>query len=245
MAKFVVKQATVLLGHLDVSGLTNNIAFAVAPESAECTTYASPDGWKEYLPGLKGADIPFAGYQDVEVLQPVLFDSMVDDGVAYPLLVSSTRPLAAGDIAFFSRAFLTRFNETRSVGQVYGFDAQLERTAPLIRGPVLDNLSGAETGDGDGLDLGDGVASDERLFLAVFVLASDGTTPTLDLVLESDVDNTFAAPATRITVPQFDGPGSYFGSVDGPITDEWWRLTRTVGGTDTPTFDFVAVIGRA
>lgn len=244
MAKTVVKEATILLHNLDVSGLTNNVALTLAPEPVECTTYAS-EGWKEFLAGLKATEIPFEGYQDVATLEPILFDNMVDAGLAHPLLVATTRPLAAGDVAYFTEVFLTRFAERKQVGQIYGFSAQMERTSPLVRGLVSDNLDDAETGNGAALDLGVAIAETERLFYAVFALEANGTSPTLDLVLESDADAGFASPTTRATLAQLTATGSIFGSVAGPITDEFYRLARTVGGTDTPSWDFVAVIGRA
>lgn len=244
MAKTVVKEATILLHNLDVSGLTNNVGLTLAPEAVECSNYAS-EGWKEFLAGLKATEIPFEGYQDAAVLEPVLFDDMVDSGLEYPLLVATTRPIAAGDVAYFTNVFLTRFAERKQMGQVYGFSAQMERSAPLIRGLVSDNQNDATTGNGDALDLGVAIGSTERLYYAVFVTEANGTSPTLDLVLESDADAGFASATTRATLAQFTDTGSVFGYVAGPITDEFYRFVRTVGGSASPSFDFVAVIGRA
>lgn len=243
MAKTVVKDATILLGELDISSLTNNVSFELAPDAIECTAYDSA-GWKQYLPGLKGATMPLSGYQDAAVLQPVMFDGMVASGETRPVTIVQTRPVTAGDVAYFAEAFLTSFQDGRSVGAVYSFTSQLERVSPLVRGAVLENLAGAETGDGTGMELTGGVATGQTLYLAVHALASEGTSPTLDLVLESEEDDNWASPTTRITATQIADTGYYIGSVAGPITDTWFRLARTVGGTDTPKFDYIAVIGR-
>lgn len=72
-----------------------------------------------------------------------------------------------------------------------------------------------------------------------------GTTPTLDGVLESDVDATFATPTTRGTLTQVTTDAAYQGfDFDGdvaPITDTFWRWKiSAIGGTGTPSYHIIA-----
>jgi hypothetical protein len=60
--------------------------------------------------------------------------------------------------------------------------------------------------------------------------------PQATITLESDVDNTWAAPATRLSASVFAAPGSQLLTLDGdtdPVTDTWWRINVTgLTGTD-------------
>lgn len=243
MAKRVTKDATILVHNLDISGLSNNADTGVMVEALECTSYAS-EGWKEYLASMKDGEATIEGMLDVATLEPILLE-MAMSSTLYPLLVANSRPLVLGDVAIFVRALLLQFSQRKAVSQIYGYSAQFKGERPWIRGQVLYNDTLVASGDSDDLDLGSGVPSGEHLFGAVFVLAVDGTSPTLDLVLESDVDDTFGSPTTRATIPQFTDTGSYYFEVAGPITDEFYRIAATLGGTDTPSFEYVFVIGRS
>ena len=69
-----------------------------------------------------------------------------------------------------------------------------------------------------------------------------GTNPTLDVKLQSDVDG-FGSPADQITFSQAIAIGSQWGTpASGAVTDTYYRLNYTIGGTDTPTFSFIVVM---
>jgi hypothetical protein len=53
----------------------------------------------------------------------------------------------------------------------------------------------------------------------------------------------FPSPATRLTFAQKTAAGYEFKSAAGAITDDWWRVDWTIGGTATPTFSFVVAVG--
>lgn len=85
-----------------------------------------------------------------------------------------------------------------------------------------------------------------------------GTTPTLNVVLESAAAVGFSSPTTRLTfqqvVPTSGGaqvlanPGGQILYLDGdvtPVSDPYWRVKMAVAGTNTPTpvsFTVVALI---
>lgn len=245
MAKRVTKDATILLGELDISGLANNIGLDVSIEPVDVTNYAS-GGWKEFLAGLKDVEIPLEGFMDEATLGAALAD-MVDNDTLLPLGVTHTRPPAADDIAFLAEVLLTQYQRRQAIGQAFGYSAQFKTSRELIRGKVIFSAFSAfdETGGASAEIELEAIASGEVLHGAVHVLAKEGTSPTLDILVESDLTG-FASPTTRYTVPQFnDAIGSHYFTVAGPITDTFYRINATIGGSATPGFKYVVILGRA
>lgn len=87
------------------------------------------------------------------------------------------------------------------------------------------------------------LAAGEVLFAALHVMAVAGTAPTLDVLVQSDDAVGFPSPTLRGTFATVVAPGSQFLTINGPVTDDWWRGAWTVGGTDDPSFDVVLVLG--
>jgi hypothetical protein len=53
-----------------------------------------------------------------------------------------------------------------------------------------------------------------------------------------------SSPTTRVTFSQATGRTSQWATpVAGAITDDWWDISWTIGGTGGPDFTFVAVVG--
>ncbi|MEU4150833.1 hypothetical protein [Streptomyces sp. NPDC026659] len=70
-----------------------------------------------------------------------------------------------------------------------------------------------------------------------------GTTPTLDVVIESDNGSGFPSPITQLTFTQANAISGQILRTDGTaITDDWYRVKWTIGGT-TPSFLFAVAFG--
>ncbi len=69
-----------------------------------------------------------------------------------------------------------------------------------------------------------------------------GGSPTLDVTIESAALVGFGSPTTRMTFSQMTARGAQFASVAGAITDPYWRVKWTLGGS-TPGFALVVAIG--
>jgi hypothetical protein len=88
------------------------------------------------------------------------------------------------------------------------------------------------------------VAAGQRVYAALHVIDPvSGTSPTLDVTLKSAALVGFGSPTTRLTFTQATEPTSELLSAAGAITDEFWRVDFSIGGTDTPTFPFIVVVG--
>lgn len=241
MAKLVLKDATVLVGALDLSANANQISVEAAAPEVDVTNFAS-DGNYECLGGIKSASMSVQGFwesagatgnPDAELNTRL--------GTINPATFTLTNPAAAGDIAYFAHALQTQRSHGGMVGEVARLGLALRGSSPLVPGRIVETVTRTSTGNSAAYQLGATGAS-QSLYLVVHVTAASGTTPTLDLVIASDNASGFASGTTRITVPQITGLTSYYTTLAGAITDDYYRVEATVGGTD-PSFTYVVALG--
>jgi hypothetical protein len=76
------------------------------------------------------------------------------------------------------------------------------------------------------------------------VLSASGTNPTLVMAVQSATTEAFGTPTERLALPQVIAPGGWWATPGaGPFTDEWWRVSYTIGGTANPNFLAVVILG--
>ncbi len=248
MAKTIIKAASIYYGYTDLSGNLNQLMFDPSAPEVEVTNLAG-NGWAEFLQGIRSAEFSLTGFLEALTTtsepEKLLSDNTTTDGTVL-VTVDPVRPAADGDVCFFANAIQTNITEKVRVGEVWGFDAKIKATTPAIRGQVLEAVTRTSTGTSAAYATLAAVAATKRLYWGVHVFRTvDGTSPTLDLVIESDDDTGFPSATTRVTVSQFTEHGSAFGYVAGAITDTYYRVSATVGGTDSPSFPYVVVLGIA
>lgn len=119
------------------------------------------------------------------------------------------------------------------------------RRGPVVRGTVLHPPSTARTStaNGTGRQLG-ALSSAQSMYAALHITAASGTTPTIDVKIQSDDNGSFTSPTDRITFSQASAAGWQWSSVAGAVTDDYWRVVYTIGGTG-PSFQFCVVAGIA
>ena len=146
--------------------------------------------------------------------------------------------------AMFFKANLLQYNINGVVGQLLPFSWQAKGSStPAVPGTIFGLGSQTASGNGSSNQLGV-LAAGETMYFALHVLSVSGTSPTLDVIITSDTGTGFPSATTRKTFTQKTAVGSEFLSLAGPIaTDSWWRAQWTIGGSSTPTFDFVLVVG--
>jgi len=86
------------------------------------------------------------------------------------------------------------------------------------------------------------VATGKTIVGVLRVLSVSGTLPTLTAVIQSSADAAFTVPNARLTFTQATGVTYEVKTAAGPITDTWWRIIYTVGGT-SPNFAVVVSFG--
>ena len=80
------------------------------------------------------------------------------------------------------------------------------------------------------------------MYAGLHITAASGTTPTLVVKVQSDDNAGFTSATDRITFTSANSIGGQWSSVAGAVTDDYWRVTWTVGGT-SPSFTFVVALG--
>ncbi len=235
MGKFVLTDAVVLFDGRDLSGKLNSVSLEVSVETPEKTVFG--DTARTRLPGIIDITANHNGYWDVIDAN----DDMDTDLIARIGAASALMSLSpdGGDLGEFSYAFLTQaanYVRGASHGEIFAFSITVNADGPLVRGVVMENSAFATTTDGTDRQIG-AVLATESIYSSLHVVAVSGTNPTLDVTVESDATTDFSGAETlRLTHPQLIAVGSNQQILAGAITDDWWRLVITIGGTDTPTF---------
>lgn len=230
----VLKDQKIWFGGYDLTGAMNALALEYAADAKENTVFG--DDTHKNQGGLKTVAASAEGFFDA-AKDKILYDNMGAAGKVLSYGAAGT----AGSAAYSFMAMLGGYKPGGQSGELFAFSLEAAAEGKLVRGTVMENQTDlAATADGTGRQLG-AVASGKKLYAILHVLAADGTTPTLDVVIQSDNGAGFATPTSVVTFDQVTAAGSQWKEVDGPITDDYFRATFTVGGTD-PSFDFVLIL---
>lgn len=240
MATLVLTDCKLYLAGYDLSGAVNQLGLTHEAEIKDQTTFASA-GFREKVAGLKTVTMEHNGLWDAGT-------GTVDDALFTAIGAAeqpvSVAPLtgADGELAYIFRSLVASYAPGASIGEILAFTVRGEGQGDLVRGTIMATGTKTVTGTGTARNLGQ-VASGKKLYAALHVLAASGTGRTLDVTVESDDASGFLTPATRITFAQATATGGQWATpVAGPITDTWWRVAWTIGGT-TPSFTFAVVVG--
>lgn len=232
-------------GDLDASGQSNQADLQLLTEALEDPAFGLTD--KRYVVGLDSIDFRHEGslsYGDGEI-EPALWSAQGDADHIMSLALDTTESgaVTAGDRVYVFRSIQSNLSRGGQAGQIHKFTVTAQGSGLHGRGLVLEPAAVARTTtfDSTGQEVG-AVAAAETLMGSLHVLAASGTTPTLDVVVESDVDVNFASPTTRLTFGQQTGLESDWQSASGAITDTFYRIAGAIGGT-TPSFTFAVCLG--
>ncbi|WP_425244851.1 hypothetical protein [Streptomyces sp. NEAU-NA10] len=243
MAKTILTNVRTFAGGVDLTGASNKVELSSEIEEKETTNYAS-QGYKEVIGGLGSAEISAEGQWEAGDPTKVDDASWTHLGTVIPWSISANNSASVGDLAYVVSALRSSYTLFDAVGEVAPWSGDAKSSWPLVRGQFAHPPGTARTasGTGTGLNLG-AVTAGKRMYAALHVLSASGTTPSITARVESSVDNTFAAPTTRLTFTAATAAGGQALRTDGTaITDTWWRVAWTISGT-TPSFLFVASLG--
>lgn len=245
MATEVLTNAAILVDGYDLSGHSNALALQYGAEMKDATVFGedtriNKGGLKTVMANGRGFyETGTAGQPDEGEPDAALFSRIGTKG----LVTSLAGVRTVGQVAYLFTTTGAVYELGGQVGELLPYSLDLEGAGvPLVRGRLMaDQTSVGSSGNGTAVQVG-AVASGQRMYAALHVLAASGTTPTLDVTVESDDASGMGSPTTRITFAQATGVTSEWASVAGAITDDWWRIAWSLGGT-TPSFDFLVTIG--
>ncbi len=206
----------------------------------EVTTFN--DAAKRRIAGLFDVSADLQGFYQAGT-NPDLIDKILWDKLALQDEIMTICPTdgAAGAVAYFTKVVEATYAPGGSVGEAFPFSVEAQGTERLIRGIVAETGVKTASGNGTARNMG-AVTASQKLYAAMHVIAASGTTPTLDVAIESDDASGFLSPVTRITFAQATAIGAQWKEVAGAISDTWYRPVLTIGGT-TPSFTVVILLG--
>jgi len=234
----------VYVGGLDASG---NAKSFDAPNVtvAELDTTSFNDEWSTAIGGIKSVDWSGDLMQDHAADKVDQLVGLSTLGTAQPL---SLLPVGktGGEVAFTFNANQFAYTPLEATaGELAMAKVSGKGTGAAVRGTLMNAPATAVTATGTGTARQVGaVTSGETMYAALHVIEATGTSPTLDMVVQSDDNGSFTSATSRFVFAQATGITSEWLPLAGAITDDYWRLSFTLGGT-TPSFKFVVVLGIA
>lgn len=237
------KDMSILVDSLEMAGNAKNIELVTEVVALD-TTPLSTTGWTTVVGGLKSGTVNIS-----EFMQDVAEDSV--DATLYPLLGVAGVPKSIvsasvdGSPAYLLKSIPLSYTPVSgTVGDLaMGSISGASSSGPVVRGKLLhpSNVTRSSSSVGTGQELG-AVIAGKSVYAALHVLSTDGTLPTLDVIVQSDDNGSFTTPTSRITFTQATGRTSQLLSTAGAITDNHWRVSYTLGGT-SPEFVFAVTVG--
>lgn len=238
MAELVLTNARVLVAGYDLTGDLTSTQLALDADMVDKTKMGATARAK--MPGLISGAFTHEGLFEAgaDTVDPELFSLIGLDG--QPVTMSPDGG-DDGEVAFLFNATHGQYAPGAAIGEAFAFSVGGETTGVVARGTMMHNSTRTSSANGTTRQLG-AVASGQRLYCAIHAHAVSGTLPTLDAVVES-ADNAGMTGATeRIVFTQITARGGQLLSVAGPITDDYWRIALTIGGT-SPSFAVAVSMG--
>lgn len=226
-------------GH-DFTGDTNQARLTMEAAAKDATTFRS-NGWREHRGGLKTSSFELGGLwqsDDEDAVDPEVFNSLGSRNRVHTFGAKETE----GQPAYMWRAGQFSYSLLGQLGEMAPFSVSARGTdgVGVVRGKLAAAMGDVSaTGAlGSGVELGAG-SSGEYLYATLHAFDA-GTS--LDVEVQSDVDNTFSAPTTVATFSTISARGgTWLARVDASaFTDTWYRLNVTA---ITGTFSVAGAIG--
>ena len=237
--------ARVLLGGYEYTSYSNSLSTDYGVEVLDETVFG--DTTRTNRAGLRTFSFTMSGFRDDGAATP-FGDS---GGTAYSRIGASREVFSFAPVgtADGQRAFTIRgVNGTYtplsgSVGDLLPFElAGNTAHSELIKGVVEGVGAQTSTAASTGPQLA-ALSATQTLYAVLNVIAYDGTSPTLDVVIESANNSGFSGESSRIEFTQNTGSiEAQWGSVNGAVTDDYWRSKMTIGGSG-PSFTVFITLG--
>ncbi len=240
MGTSVIKNRPVYLDAIDFSNSAHGLSVQFGVDDKDGTVLSSDTHIAK--PGLKTFGCSMEGFWDETTEYPADSTLFANVGEANKILTYATGLGTVGEVAYFIKMGEITYIQDLEIGEMYTFKMDGNASGDLVRGVFELNLAAAvASGVSSGTQLG-ALSSSQSLWVAIHVLGVSGTSPTLDVVVESDDNGSFTSAISRITFAQITAKTSQMLNVVGAISDDYWRINYTIGGT-SPSFQFVVVFG--
>lgn len=247
---YVLTDVGVFVGGFDLTDGASSIDMGGTCAMNEKTSFGSKK-YQEFLPGLQTHNAEIGGYADygsVTAVSNAFPMSTVGAQQVVTALPNVSGTHTAGDPAHFTRALRSAFRSPQgAIGDVAAYAMALQSDAPMIDGKLLFPKASVGSSSTGTVVAMTGPTASQYLYAALHVFDITGTSPTLDVKIQSAALVGFGSPTDRVTFTQAtgssDNTSQWATPVAGAITDGFWRVSYTVGGSSSPTFQFAVVAG--
>ncbi len=239
MAEQILQDCKLWVDEFDLSGDMNTLALKHSAEILDVTAFGHAS--RNRRGGLKSTDFAHEGLfnSGTDLADEVLFGKI---GAGSIMTLSPTDGLD-GALAYFMQNRHAEYAPSVPIGEMMAFSVSGQSDGEFVRGTIVNNASRTASGNGTGRQLG-AVSATQKMYAALHVISVSGTDPTLDVIIQSAPTSGFSSPVTRFSFGQKLAAASEWATpVNGAIANTHWRVNYTIGGTDTPTFLFIVVIG--
>jgi len=249
MSVQIWQDMSILDGALELAGHGRNVNLDVDCVAVDTTPLSTTAGWTTCIGGLKTATVALDLMADFAVAVADAIDSTLYSylGVA-DVPKSIVTNSADGSFAYLMRGITLGYSPVE--GQVGDLAmtkvSGRSSTGALVRGQLVHPGSASRTSSstGTGRQMG-ALSATQSMYAALHVLSIAGTsTPTLTVKIQSDDNASFTSATDRITFTANTAVGYEWKSVAGAVTDDYWRVSYTISGTN-PVFAFAVVAGIA
>lgn len=218
---------------LDLSPFTGTFDWDVNVNMVDNPRYDAL-GYKSIVPGIcsgaigtKGAADYAAGGVSVTVNTT---RGAAREAYTEAVIIGGVNAVAGGAVQF-TRGFLQHWKSpTGNVGDLAAYEMVLGVDNAPVDGYLAAPLTTRGALTGTAVQLG-ALTGTKRLWAALFVQA--GTFTNLAVTIQSDTVG-FPSPATAITFATVSAAGGQFSSVAGPLADDYFRVSATIGSGTTP-----------
>ena len=234
MGQLIFTNGKFFLGEFDISGDLNSIALNYGANEQDDTVFG--DDTESVRGGLLSVGFGISGFVNTDP-DSKIFSSM---GVADTPVTIAAEGADDGEKSWIIPGMFADYAPGGSVGDMHSFDANGKGKA-LVEATVLGNTTYTTTTTGTGRQL-EAISATQTLYAALHVITVSGGTPTLDVTIESDDNAGFTSAVQRIAFTQATAATSEIQTLDGAITDDYFRAVFTIGGS-TPSFLAIISVG--
>lgn len=242
MAAFVLTNSQILVGSFDATSFTGQFDESATVAMQESSTFGG-GGYVRKYPGLKSFETSLSGDADYASGGIAAAFTPATLGTQQLVSIQPTGGAVAADPTIFTRGLIDHIAApTGAIGDMAGFEMSFTSDTAQIGGQVAAPLTARTvTANGTVLTM-TGPTATQRIYAGLHITAASGTTPTLDVKIQSATLIGFGSPTDRITFTQANAAGWQFASLAGAVTDGFWRAVFTIAGT-TPSFTCAVVLG--
>lgn len=247
MGLLIANAITTFQGPYDVTCDSNKVKVDAQSEPLDVTTFCA-GGWKQFVGGLNKFDYMASGFWQANGGQAIHDQAWADLNASTVTTVSPDG--TAGSTALLFQMLEFSYQIGASIGTVASFDVSGSSSAGagLVGGLLILPKTTMTTTTVSGIfQIPGGVAAGHALYAALHIFGTPtGTTPTLDVIVQSAALVGFGSPTTRITFPQQTNPtggAALWGTPNTTVTsDAFYRVTATIAGT-SPSYTAAVAVG--